>query len=204
VGLPAGEGLGVRETSTPTPAVIFPTETLAPTPTSTPEPTATPEPTVVQKEVTFKLTDGSELTLTCFLKNIPENASQELKDETDKTLLETVLNYFVDKGVDWGNGNYATSGSEENLDIARKINLIQGKENLGGWFPVRANGADYEDFFGLAVMRILYNDKDASLIIAKAPNKDFPKHRVCADINPELASNLIQNNLINIPTRPQQ
>jgi hypothetical protein len=201
VGLPTGEGLEVRETSTPTALVIVPTETLAPT--STPEPTATPEPTVVQKEVTFKLTDGSELTLTCFLKNIPESASQELKDQTDKTLLETVLRYFVDKGVDWGSAEY-NAESDESREQARKMNLIPGKENsVGGWFPVRASGAKYEDFFGLAIMRIPYQGKDASLIVARASDKDFPKHRICAQIDPETATSLIQNNLINIPTRPE-
>jgi hypothetical protein len=214
VGLPTGEGLGVRETSTPTSAVIFPTETLAPTSTSTvstsstqrPEPTATPEPTVIQEEITFETIDGVILPMTCFLKNIPENASSAQKEQIDKELLETILKYFVDKGVDWGNGYYSSNGtaSKEHYELWKNINLIPGKESAGGWFPVRASGANYEDFFGMNIMRIPHEGKDASLIAVKVPNKDFPSDYVCAEISPETASNLIRNNLIDIPVKPTE
>jgi hypothetical protein len=177
----------VTETLMPPPV---PTPTLAPTP----EPTATPEPAVVQRDAEFRLTDGTDLTLTCFFK---ENGA------TDKQVLETVLQYFVKMGAGWGIADYISKGSEESSDIARRINLIPGKENVGsGWFPVRPSGAIFEDFFGLTVLKVPYKGKDLAVIVARMANKDFPRERVCADIDPDIVQSLITNQLVDIPSKP--
>lgn len=200
IGLSACATAAPLPTATPLPSETFtpieipptPTETLTPAPKETATPTETPEPAVVKKDTVFKLTDGTDLTLTCFFK---ENGA------TDKQILETVLQYFAPH-ADWGDGNYTIEGSEESSEWGRRLNLIPGKESMGGWFPVRSSNGPFEDFFGINVNKIPYKDKVLSLITVRVTDKSFPRDRVCADISPEIVRDMIMNQQVDIPQRP--
>jgi hypothetical protein len=90
--LQASEVSETSEVFTPT---VTPTETLAPT--STPEPTATPtpEPVVIQKEVTFDLTNGDQLSMPGTIPNILKGETPEeiikIEIETIKAMFQSML-----------------------------------------------------------------------------------------------------------------
>ncbi len=181
VGLPAGEGLGVRETSTPTSAVIFPTETLAPTSTPTetstptPEPTATPEPTVIQKEITFEVTRASgeviPFSIPAFIPNIPEGATPEQIADIEKQVLAEAFEFIVNDNVDWGNVMAKTLShyTKEEQQYFDDVWLIPGLgeiysgraivtiEPTGGLIPAANNT------IGLSVRNLTYNEINGTL-----------------------------------------
>ncbi len=152
-------------TTTPT---FLPTETPtpAPTATSTPEPTATPEPTVVQKEITFDLSNGGTLSMPAFFANIPENVTPEEIAAIEKETLETALQFIVDEGVDWTRTKdmHFDQGTQEAKNLFKKLTMLDSLTSVGAFTVPYGYKAGEADIFLLGFHSVTYNETFMTLL----------------------------------------
>lgn len=185
-------GKATNNIETQNPGVTFtgtPTETGTPiktsTPTDTPKPTDTQQPSETPKPlidtITFKTTDGKDVTMPEF--SGPTAATEALA--------------YVSENSKWVNGNLMTTDwgrfNPQLDEVAKTLKKIPGYQpRIGGPFVEYAPDGSYikiEDLCLGTGTVIIFQDKDVNIKIIYLDNVD------AADLN-----NKLQNGIIKIPT----
>jgi len=188
----------IRPTETST---FIPTETL----TSTPEPTATPEPVVIQKEITFDLTNGETLTIPAFLLNNPSEDPAILEKQQIE-LIEKALQYIVEGGVAWGDMRTDRKGDEtspEDVEFLKSFFYLPDKQDEVYVVGFRLPNDELDDNKAFLVSIGDATNSFPGTIFIYRNNHEGEKRRregVFLQVDARTAIELFENGMVRIPT----